>query len=83
LIKIYTRNNPPCSYCEAAKTLLKTKKIEHEIVVVGEDITKEQLIETFPNARTFPIVLEDNKFIGGYTELKSSLLSRALGGMSI
>jgi glutaredoxin len=83
LIQIYTRNNPPCTYCEAAKTLLKTKNIQHETIVVGEDITKEQLRELFPNALSFPVVVENNKFIGGFTELKTNLLSRDLGGMTI
>jgi glutaredoxin len=85
MIKIYSRNNPPCAFCESAKTLVKVKGLEHEIVVVGPDgdISKEQLLETFPNARTFPVVLIDDEYIGGFKELKDHIYSRELGGMTL
>jgi len=85
MIKLYTRNSPPCSYCEAAKTLLKVKGIVHEITVVGEggEISKEQLLEMFPNVRTFPVVLEGSDYIGGFKELKDWVYSRDLNGMSL
>ena len=85
MIKLYTRNSPPCSYCEAAKTLLKVKGIEHEITVVGEggEISKEQLLEMFPNVRTFPVVLEGSDYIGGFKELKDWVYARDLNGMSL
>lgn len=83
MIKLYTRNEPPCSYCEAAKTLLKVKNIEHEIIVVGEDITKEELKETFPNARTFPVVLDGSDYVGGFKELKNWVYSRDMSGASL
>ena len=85
MIKLYTRNSPPCSYCEAAKTLLKVKNIEHEVVVVGEggSMSKEQLLETFPNVRTFPVVLDGSDYIGGFTELKAYIQNKELGEMSL
>lgn len=85
MIKLYTRNNPPCSYCEAAKTLLKVKNVEHEVVVVGEggSMSKEQLLEMFPNVRTFPVVLDGSDFIGGFTELKTYIQNKELGEMSL
>lgn len=83
MIKMYTRVSPPCSYCEAAKTLLKVKGIEYENIVVGEDITKEQLKESFPNARTFPVVLIDDNYIGGFNELRNHIFSRDVSGLSL
>ena len=85
MIKLYTRNSPPCSYCEAAKTLLKVKGIEHEITGVGEggEISKEQLLEMFPNVRTFPVVLDGSDYIGGFKELKDWVYSRDLNGMTL
>lgn len=85
MIKIYTRTSPPCSYCEAAKTLLKVKNIEHEVVVVGEggSMSKEQLIEMFPNVRTFPVVLDGSTYVGGFTELKTFIQNKELGEMSL
>ena len=35
---------------------------------LNEDFNREQLLEKFPNARTFPQITIDGKSIGGYTE---------------
>jgi glutaredoxin len=85
MIKLYTRNTPPCSYCEAAKTLLNVKNIDHEIIVVGPDgdITKDQLLVMYPNVRTFPVVLEGSDYIGGFKELKNWVYSNDMSGLSI
>jgi len=83
MITIYSRSNPPCMYCEKAKNLVKTKGVEHEIKTVGEDLTVEELREMFPNARTFPIVLEDGNMIGGCNELENHLLAQGVAGMSL
>jgi glutaredoxin len=37
---------------------------------VSRDLTKEQLLEAVPTARTVPQILLDEKLIGGFTELK-------------
>jgi glutaredoxin len=85
MIKLYTRTSPPCSYCEAAKTLLKVKNVEHEVVVVGEggSMSKEQLLEMFPNARTFPVVMDGSTYVGGFNELKTYVQNKELGEMSL
>ena len=35
--------------------------------------TREQLLEKFPSAKTYPVVVIDGFNIGGYTELKEQL----------
>lgn len=87
MIKLYTRVNPPCAFCESAKTLLKVKGLEHEIVVVGTeasaDMTKEEMLKMFPNARTFPVVLVGSDYIGGFNELKNYVYSKDMEGMTL
>jgi len=82
-IEVYTRSQPPCSYCMATKATLQAKRLDFIEYEVGKDLSKEQLIEKFPMARTMPVVLVDDTYIGGYNELEDHLLSRALGGMAI
>jgi glutaredoxin 3 len=65
VITIYTKNEPPCSYCEQAKNLLRQKQVEHKVLTVGEDVTKEEMLNIVPNARTFPVVLDNGNFVGG------------------
>jgi len=60
-----------CPYCERAKILLKQKGIEIEERKIGAGWTKEQLIESIPNARTVPQIYLGEEYIGGFTELKA------------
>lgn len=59
-----------CPYCEQAKALLKNKGISFEERKIGDGYTKEDLLESVPDARTVPQIFLDDKLIGGFTELK-------------
>ena len=39
--------------------------------MLDEDFTREELMEKFPTARTFPQIVVDGTSIGGFTEFKS------------
>ena len=66
---------PGCSYCVAAKELLAKKGLEFEYLTLGEEYTKEQLVEacaphipkTLP--QVFLINRDSRQHIGGYSEL--------------
>lgn len=63
-----------CGYCQMAKTLMTKHKIEFEEFIVGQDITKEELVETLgKDVRSVPQILVDNNYVGGYTELSKFL----------
>lgn len=62
-----------CPFCEQAKALLKLKGIEIEERKVGDNWTKEQLLEAVPAARTVPQIFLDDQHIGGFPELKTHL----------
>lgn len=68
-------SKPQCTYCEQAKTLLKTKGIPFEERKIGEGWSKEQLFEVAPSARSVPQIFLDSEYIGGYDQLQ-----RKLGG---
>lgn len=65
---VWSKNQ--CPFCDQAKGLLKLKGIEFEERNVSIDWTREQLLESVPNARTVPQIFLDDKLIGGFTELK-------------
>lgn len=70
-IEVYTMDN--CSYCDAAKNLLKSKSLEFkEINITNDDEKRFELVKK-TNQRTMPQIFIDDQFIGGYTELKSHL----------
>ncbi len=64
----------PCPYCDQAKSLLKLKGIEFEERNITQGPwTKEQLLESVPNARTLPQIYIDGALVGGFNELKKYL----------
>lgn len=68
---LYTKDN--CSYCVNAKLLLTSKGISFTENKLGEDFTRETLLEMFPEAKTFPVIVVDGFNIGGYVQLKEKL----------
>ena len=60
-----------CPFCDMAKTLLKNKGIVFEERMIGVDWTREQLLESIPNARTVPQIILNGVLIGGYEQLKA------------
>ena len=66
-IVIYTK--PDCSYCVDAKSVLKNNNIPFEEKTLDLDFTREYLLEEYPSAKTFPVIVINEKYIGGYTEL--------------
>lgn len=66
MILIYGK--PGCSYCESAKALCDARGYIYEYLTLGEDYTREQLLETFPLAKTVPQIVVNGVKVGGFTE---------------
>ena len=70
-ITVYSKNG--CSYCKLTKLLLNKHNVEYKSELIEEE-HKESFKTKFNEEhnielKTFPVVLIDDKFIGGYTEL--------------
>ena len=68
MIEIYTK--PSCPSCINAKMFLQNKGLEYTEIKIGKDISREEFLEKFPEARTVPQITIDGNLIGGYDELK-------------
>lgn len=66
-----------CPYCVQAKTLLTQKGIEFEERKIGDGYTKEDLLESVPDARSVPQIFLDGEYVGGFTELRAKFLAEA------
>lgn len=71
MITVYTKDN--CPYCIKAKALLSSENIEYTERRIGIDITRDDFLEAFPNARTVPQIVFDEELIGGYDDLAKRL----------
>jgi len=67
MITLITREG--CSYCDQAKKLLKDNDKEFEERHIGLDITREDVLEKYPDCKVLPIVLVKGECIGGYLDL--------------
>ena len=68
-VEIYSK--PQCPYCVQAKALAEREGHKLTYKMLDEDFNREQLMETFPGARTFPQIIVDGTKIGGFTEYKA------------
>jgi len=66
-VVLFTKTN--CAFCDNAKSLLKMNNINYTEKHLDVDFTREEIKETYPTQKTFPVVFINEEFIGGYTEL--------------
>ena len=68
MIIIYGKTQ--CPYCDMAKNLCEQKGFEYEYKQLGTDFDRDEMLSTFPGARTFPQIIIDGEKIGGYDALQ-------------
>ena len=68
-VEIYSKTN--CVFCDKAK--MRLSKENPKIHMLDEDYTREDFFKKFPNARTFPQIIINNKHVGTYDELEKWL----------
>lgn len=72
MIEIYTKHN--CNYCVKAKNILTSLNVPYKEFVVEVDVTRDFILDKFPNARSYPVIVINNEFIGGLVEFESHVL---------
>jgi glutaredoxin 3 len=69
MVKVEIWGKPQCPFCDRAKSLCEKLQLEYEYKQLGIDFDREQIMENFPGARTFPQIRISGKTIGGYQQL--------------
>lgn len=65
---VYSKSG--CPSCVKAKQLIDMQGDSYTDTVIGVDISREEFMETFPNVRTVPYIIEQNAApIGGFEKL--------------
>ena len=72
-VAVYSKDS--CPYCVKAINLLETTDLEFQEHKLDKDFSREEILEWFPGVKTFPIIVVDKKYIGGYNELYDLLLT--------
>ena len=68
-IIVYSKSN--CPNCLKVKKQLD--KFDPKIVMLDTDISRDDFFKKFPNIKSLPQIIIDNKLIGGYYELEKWL----------
>lgn len=69
--KIILYTSSFCGYCSAAKSLLEKKGMYFEEVDISSDpLLRKEILDKW-NWRTLPLLIVNNRLIGGYRELVS------------
>ena len=66
-VDIYSKTN--CVFCDKAK--MRLQKHNPKIYILDKDFNRKDFFQKFPHARTFPQIIKDSEYIGGYTELEA------------
>lgn len=66
-VTIYGKTN--CPHCSNAKLYCDAQDMVWQYKELDKDFTREEILEQFPSAKSFPIVVFNNTWIGGYTDL--------------
>lgn len=68
---------PGCGYCHMAQHALESAGYEYQYIdIYRQGLSKEDLAKRLGKpVRTVPQILHGDKYIGGYTELRSYLSS--------
>lgn len=73
-IEIYSKDH--CPYCDMAvhkaqAMMQERSDIELSVKKLGKDFGREEMLENFPGARTFPQIRIDGENIGGWQEFQN------------
>ena len=71
LVEIWGKRN--CPYCNKTKQMSQKSGLNYIYHQLDEDFTKEEFLEKFPDAKTFPQIIVDGKSIGGFTDFRDLL----------
>lgn len=72
-VEVYTKDD--CAYCTMAKAEFAKRGMQFEEYKLHQHFTRDEILEKFPGAKTFPIIVLDGTMIGGYTQLKEHFAS--------
>ena len=67
-VKLFHQANNVVS--DSTLDILKRHNIPYQKFIVGTDVDEEIVLDRFPEADNFPIIVVDNVYVSGYTALQ-------------
>ena len=70
-----------CSFCTAARLLLKKKGVNYADVLVSRDDEQRKIMERLSGRRSVPQIFIDSRSVGGFEELYALEISGELDSL--
>ena len=67
MIEIFGK--PQCPFCDRAIALCEQRGYKFTYKSLGTDFGREEMLEMFPTARTFPQIIIGGNIVGGYEQM--------------
>lgn len=71
---------PACPYCERAKAICESRNLKYVYKQLDVDFTRDQILENFPGAKTFPQIIVGGTKIGGHDQFINYLEETGYNG---
>ena len=81
MIEIYGKAD--CPFCEKAKALCESRHLSFKYYQLDEDFTRDEVLEMFPGAKTFPQIKVHGTKIGGHDKLGTYLEETGYNGTGL
>jgi glutaredoxin len=78
MINVVLYSKPNCSFCNKAKNLLNFHNISYDEKILDIDFTREYILSLYSQAKTFPVVVIDGVYIGGFIELQEYIRNNSI-----
>jgi len=69
-----------CTFCDRAKLVCDNRGFKYVYKELDTDFTREQVLEEFPGARTFPQIKVNGDVIGTYQQFEEYLENTGYNG---
>jgi len=72
MIKIYGK--PNCGQCVEAKNICESRGLDYQYLSLGQDYSREELLDMFPGARQVPQIVVGETKVGDITAFKKHII---------
>ncbi len=79
--KVVMYSKDYCPYCDRARTFFENNQIPFQEIDLSNNEAEINRIKEETGWRTVPIILIDDKLVGGYSDLKALADSEELAGL--
>ena len=69
-----------CTFCDRAKLVCDNRGFKYVYKELDTDFTREQVLEEFPGARTFPQIKVNGEIVGSYQQFEEYLENTGYNG---